>query len=174
MIVVLSEACKTMREKRFIAEHRGGPLSLATHRNLMGWAIACAEHALLLVQNEVLDHRLVHALHVAREWKNGNVKTGFAMKAAHGAHAAARDISDPILKSVARAIGQGVSTAHMADHAVGAALYALKAVRYAGKSVDGEKAWQDEQMKNLPPEIIDLVRETRSRKQQGFKDLREC
>jgi hypothetical protein len=42
----------------------------------------------------------------------------------------------------------------MADHALGAAWYALKAVKNAGKSVDAERRWQDE---HLLPEIMDLV-----------------
>jgi hypothetical protein len=42
----------------------------------------------------------------------------------------------------------------MADHSLGSAWYALKAVKMAGKSVDEERKWQDEQ---LPPEIRELV-----------------
>jgi hypothetical protein len=42
----------------------------------------------------------------------------------------------------------------MADHSLGAAWYALKAIKYAEKSVDAERRWQDE---HLPPEIKDLV-----------------
>jgi hypothetical protein len=39
-------------------------------------------------------------------------------------------------------------------HSLGAALYALKAVKKAGKSADEERNWQNKQ---LPFEIIDLV-----------------
>jgi hypothetical protein len=42
----------------------------------------------------------------------------------------------------------------MADHSLGAAWYALKAVENAGKPVDAEKRWQDEQ---LPAGIMELV-----------------
>jgi hypothetical protein len=42
----------------------------------------------------------------------------------------------------------------MADHSLGPALYALKAVKSAGKSVEAERKWQDER---LPPEIRELV-----------------
>ena len=35
-----------MRDKRFKAEHRGGPLSLTKHRLLALWAADCVEHAL--------------------------------------------------------------------------------------------------------------------------------
>jgi hypothetical protein len=49
----------------------------------------------------------------------------------------------------------------MADHSLGAAWYALKAVSDAGKSVDTERKWQDNQ---LPPEIKDLVLTARQNK----------
>lgn len=162
-----------VRDKRFIAAHLGGPLSLDNHRLLMGWAIACAEHAVSLAESEVLDQRLIDALQVAKEWKDGTVKTGVAMKVARQTHSIARTISDPLLRSIARAIGQGVGTAHASDHSVGAALYALKAANYAGKSVYEELAWQDEQMENLPTQIKQLLKESRSLKQQSFKDLRD-
>ncbi len=45
-------------------------------------------------------------------------------------------------------------TAHMADHSLGAALYALKAVKRAGQSVAGGTKWQNEQ---LPAENRELV-----------------
>ena len=70
------------------------------------------------------------------------------------AHAAARESSDPTARTVARSVGQAVATAHMADHALGAAWYALKAVNHAGQSTDAERRWQDE---HLPPEIKDLI-----------------
>ncbi|NTW31286.1 MAG: hypothetical protein HGB12_01400, partial [Bacteroidetes bacterium] len=74
-----------------------------------------------------------------------------------------------ISKAIARAAGQVVATAHMSDHSLGAAVYALLAVNYAGKSVDAERKWQNEQ---LPSEIRELVLTTRSRKEKVFKGLR--
>ena len=35
-----------MRDQRFVAVHRGGPLDLERHRELALWAAACAEHVL--------------------------------------------------------------------------------------------------------------------------------
>jgi len=84
----------------------------------------------------------------------GNASTGEAMKSSLSAHAVARESSDPTPIAVARSLGQAVATAHMADHALGAAWYALKAVNHAGVSVEAERRWQDE---HLPPEIKDLV-----------------
>jgi hypothetical protein len=68
--------------------------------------------------------------------------------------------------AVARAVGHAVATAHMADHSLGAALYALKAVKNAGKSIDAERKWQNEQ---LPSEIMEIVLTARSKKEQDLK-----
>jgi hypothetical protein len=53
----------------------------------------------------------------------------------------------------------------MADHSVGAALYALKAVKNSGQSTGSERKWQNEQ---LEAEISELVMSSRSKKE---KDL---
>jgi hypothetical protein len=142
-----------MRDKRFIAEHRGGPLKKEQHYQLIKWACGCSEHVLHLF-GEKIDERLNNALNVAKEWKQGNASVGDARKAAIASHAVARESSNPTAIAVARSVGHAVATAHMADHSLGAALYALKAVKNAGKSVDTERKWQDEQ---LPSEIKELV-----------------
>ncbi len=142
-----------MRDKRFIAEHRGGPLKKEQHFQLIQWACDCAENVLPLF-GEITDERLTNALHVAKEWKCGNASVGDAMKASVAAHAVARESSHSTSIAVARSVGQAVATAHMADHSLGAAWYALKAKKNAGKSTDAERRWQDEQ---LPPEIKVLI-----------------
>jgi hypothetical protein len=142
-----------MRDKRYIAEHRGGPLKKEQHYQMIIWACDCAGHVLPLF-GEPIDDRLKNALLVAREWALGNASTGDAMKGSLTAHAVARESSDPTAIAVARSVGQAVATAHMADHALGAVWYALKAVNHANMSVEAERRWQDE---HLPPEIKDLV-----------------
>lgn len=134
-----------MRDKRFIAEHRGGPLKKEQHYQLMTWACICAEHVMPLFDKKI-DDRLTQALWIAKEWIKGNTSVGDARKAAVQAHAIARDLSDPISIAVARSVGHAVATAHMADHSLGAAWYALKAVKNAGKSIDQERQWQNEQL----------------------------
>jgi len=47
------------------------------------------------------------------------------------------------------AVGQGVATAHMADHCMGAALYAQKALKLAGKSFEDERNWQLKKLEDL-------------------------
>ncbi len=157
-----------MRDKRFVAEHRDGPLTKENHRKLIKWAIECSEHVLPLI-GEDPDGSLIHALHVAGEWEKGNASTGAAMKASLDAHAAARETSDPVKIAVARSVGHAVATAHMADHSPGAALYALKAVKYAGKSIDEERDWQKIQLQQLPSEIVELVISVMMKKAKSFK-----
>lgn len=48
-----------MRNKSFVAEHRGGELTLDNHRGLMNWAIACSEHVVEQLNEENLDIRLI-------------------------------------------------------------------------------------------------------------------
>jgi hypothetical protein len=142
-----------MRDKRFIAEHRGGPLKKEQHYQLIKWACDCAEHVLHLF-GEKIDEQLKNALNVAKEWSRGNASVGDARKASVGVHAVARESSDQTAIYIARSVGHAVATAHMADHSLGAAYYALKAVKNAGKSIDAERKWQDEQ---LPLEVKELV-----------------
>jgi hypothetical protein len=142
-----------MRDQRFVAVHRGGLLSKEHHQQLMTWAADCAEHVLPFF-GEPPDDRLLEALQTARAWAKGEIPVGQAQKASVQAHAAARESEKPAAIAVARAVGQAVATAHMADHSLGAALYALKAVKAVGKSVDDEKTWQNKQ---LPLEIKELV-----------------
>jgi len=142
-----------MRDLRFVAEHRGGPLKKEQHRQLIRWACECVDHVLPFF-TEKPDARLQNALWVAREWEKGNATVGEARKASVAVHALARELSDPASIAVARAAGHAVATAHMADHSPGGALYALKAVKSAGRSTDAERKWQYEQ---LPAEIREMV-----------------
>jgi hypothetical protein len=153
-----------MRDKRFIAEHRGGYLKKEQHRQLIKWACACSENVLSLLGDEP-DERLNRAIMVAKEWERGNASVGEARNASLGAIAVANESSDPVSRAVARSVGHTVATAHMADHSVAAALYALKAVKNSGKSTDTERKWQNEQ---LETEISELVLSARSKKE---KDL---
>ncbi len=142
-----------MRDNRFIAKHRGGPLKIEQHHQLMEWACICAEHVLPLL-GENVDERLIVALNVAKAWIEGKAAVGDARKAAVAAHASAREAQNPVAVAVARAVGQAVATSHMADHSLGTAWYALKAAKAADKSIEEERQWQNQQ---LPPEVKDIV-----------------
>ena len=149
-----------MRDTRFVAVHRGGPLKKEHHYQLIRWAMKCSEHVLKLINQDV-DIRLNHALYIAEEWEKDNASVGEARKASLGAHAVANESSDPVTTAVARSVGHAVATAHMADHSIGAAEYALKAVKLSGKSIEDERKWQDEQ---LSPDISELILTAREKK----------
>ena len=142
-----------MRVKSFIAEHRGGSLKKEQHRQLIQWACVCAEHVLPLF-GEIRHERLINALLIAKEWAIGNASVGDARNASVAAHALARESSNPTSIAVARSVEHAVATAHMADHSLEAAMYALKALKASGQSVEAEREWQNEQ---LPSEITELV-----------------
>jgi len=154
-----------MRDKRFVAIHRGGPLTKDHHHQLIRWARECSEHVLSLI-HENINKRLTYALKIAKEWEEEKVTVGEARKASVSAHAVARESSKPIVTAVARSIGHAVATAHMADHSLGAALYALKVVKNVGKSVEAERKWQSEQ---LPSEMMELVLTAMNLKEKHFK-----
>lgn len=140
-------------------------MSKERHRQLIAWACDCTKHVLPLVSDPP-DIRVAHALAVAVEWKQGTASVGDARKASSAAHAAAREAGDPVSTAVARSAGHAVATAHMADHSLGAAMYALKAVHAAGASVDEERSWQNDR---LPEEVSDLVLTGREVKEKHLK-----
>ena len=143
-----------MRDRRFVAVHRGGPLEIAKHRLLAAWAAECAQRVLPLFQECSSDKRPERAIEIAQAWARGVVSVGEAQKAAVGAHAAAREVTGTSATAAARAAGHAVATAHMADHCLGASSYALKAVNAAGASAGEERAWQ---LAQLPADVRELI-----------------
>lgn len=154
-----------MRDRRFILEHRGGPLKKEQQVQMIKWALQCIQHVLHLYRGG-LDETLTNALLIAGKWAAGEVSAGEARKAAVKGIELAREISDPVNKAIIRAVHHTVATAHMADHSLGGAIYSLIAVKYAGGSYKNERTWQNEQ---LPPEIADIILEGRAVKEKVFK-----
>lgn len=143
-----------MRDQRFIAEHRGGPLDMKRHRLLARWAADCAEHLMYHFTCVSDDERPLRAIDLAREWAQGKVSTGACMKASVAAHAAARAVEDPAAVAAARAAGHAVATAHFAEHALGPVVYGRKTKLAAGESFARELTWQK---KKLPAGVRVLV-----------------
>ena len=85
---------------------------------------------------------------------------GEARAAAIQAHAAARDASEDVACAATRAAGHAAATAHMADHSLGPAFYAVRAVRLAPLA-DGAEATGDRerqwQLARLPEAVRELV-----------------
>ncbi len=148
------------RDPRFITVRRGGVLQDADHHLLALWAAACAQHVLPYFEAiQPHDDRPRRAIALARAWARGEVTMTEARTAAGFANAAARDLSGAA-RHAAYAAGQAAAVAHVAAHELGAAAYAIKAVRAAAPKGEGESAgrrecrWQREQ---LPAAIRDLV-----------------
>jgi hypothetical protein len=165
------------RDPRFITVRRGGTLNDADHRLLAGWAADCALHVLhLFEQAQPGDERPRRAIEQARAWSRGNITMTEARSAAYAAHDAAKEASGAA-REAARAAGHAVAVAHMADHELGAAAYAIRAVRAAadpddrGNAGRAECRWQHEQ---LPPKIRDLVLDDERLRNRKFWSLFEC
>src|SRR5208283_5434780 len=100
-------------------------------RSLAIWATDCAERVLPFFENAYpKDDRPRKAIEACRAWvRTGVFKMADIRKASLAAHAAARGAKeDDAACFAARAAGQAVATAHVPQHAFGAAYYALKAV----------------------------------------------
>jgi hypothetical protein len=148
------------RDPRLITIRRGGTLTDDDHRLLALWAAECAEHVLPLFQREwPEDDRPRRALERARAWVRGEVRMQDARTAAGHANGAARDLRGAP-RFAAYAAAQAANVAHVAAHDLGAAAYAIKAVREAappGTAIEAgrrECRWQRDR---LPPGIHDLV-----------------
>ena len=158
------------RDARFVTVRRGGALEDAQHRLLAAWAADCAEHVLEYFRlQHPDDERPQRAIQQARAWSRGEITMTQARAAAYAAHAAAK-MAAAAARAAARAAGHAVATAHMADHELGAAAYAIRAVRAAASAEERAEAgrlecqWQRQQ---LPAAIRDLVlsdEELRNRK----------
>ncbi len=148
------------RDPRFITIRRGGTLMDPDHQLLALWAAACAEHVLHLFESaQPSDPRPRQAVEQARAWVRGEITWWQARTAAGHANAAARDLHGAA-RHAAHAAGQAGAVGHVAAHELGAAAYAIKAVRAAALKGEAESAgrlecrWQREQ---LPDAIRDLV-----------------
>ena len=148
------------RDARFVTVRRGGTLEDSQHRLLAAWAADCAEHVLHTFRlQHPDDDRPQRAIEQARAWSRGEITMTQAREAAYAAHAAARLVTGAARES-ARAAGHAAATAHMADHELGAAAYAIRAVRAASsKDTRDEAGWIECQWQRewLPEAIRALV-----------------
>jgi hypothetical protein len=148
------------RDPRLVTVRRGGSLEDDDHHLLALWAADCAQHVLHLFEEaRPGDERPRRAIEQARAWARGEITMTQARVAAYAAHAAARETSGAA-KEAARAAGHAVAVAHMADHELGAAAYAIMAVRCTTEAERRDEAGRVEcawQRAQLPVEIRELV-----------------
>lgn len=136
----------------------------ADHRTLAIWAADCAERTLhYFEEHSPEDRRPREAIEALREWvRTGVFSMAAVRKASLSAHAAARSRGeyDPA-RSVARAAGQAMATAHVPTHSIAAAIYSATAVRDASVPSKAEVAtieertWQYRHLLELQDGSID-------------------
>lgn len=135
-----------VRDPRLVTIRRGGTLTDADHQLLARWAATCAEHVLPLFEAVAPDDpRPREAIAAARAWADGDL---------------------PMMQ--ARALGgQAGVVAHVAEHDLGAAAYAIKAVRASVLRAESDGAGRAEcrwQRAQLPEQIRALVLEDQARR----------
>lgn len=165
------------RDPRFVTLRRGGSLEDSQHRLLAAWAADCAEHVLEYFESEHPgDKRPRSAIDQARAWSRGEISMTKAREAAYAAHAAARTACGAA-REVARACGHAAATAHMADHELGAAVYALRAVRAVATAESKDQMgkleclWQRDQ---LPAAVRKLVLSDQENRNKKLWSLFNC
>ena len=135
-------------------------------RSLANCAAACAERVLPYFEKAYpKDDRPRKAIEACRTWVRADAfKMADVRRASLAAHASAREAKgDNAACFAARAAGQAVATAHVPQHAFGAAYYALKAIAAAHPAnsevkIAKERNWQSRRLpRNLRQEFLKTV-----------------
>ena len=131
-------------------------VSKTNHKTLAIWAIDCVERVMwYFEENYPEDPRPQQAIETLQTWINTGVfKMAVIRSASLTSHAAAREVAeDNAARSVGRAAGQAVATAHVPTHSIGAANYALQAIHRATIDSDAavarERDWQYQHLLEL-------------------------
>lgn len=156
-----------VRDPRLITIRRGGTLTDEDHRLLALWAADCADHVLHLFENQCPDDaRPRQAIRLCRLWTQGECSMSDARSAGGHANAAARGLTGAA-RFAAYAAAQAACVPHVAAHDLGAASYAIKAVRCSvepGAAIAAgsrECRWQRDR---LPDAIRELVLDDQRRR----------
>ena len=114
-----------MKKSKFSIAHKDDALaelvSNTDHKTLAVWAIDCVERVMPYFEEQhPEDHRPRQAIETLQTWINTGVfKMAVIRSASLTSHAAAREVAeDNAARSVARAAGQAVATAHVPTHSV--------------------------------------------------------
>ena len=165
------------RDPRFVTVRRGGTLEDPEYRLLATWATDCSEHILHYFSSQYPDDdRPRRAIEQARAWSRGEISMTQAREAAYAAHDAAKAATGAA-REAARAAGHAVATAHMADHELGAAAYAIRAVRASSTEDTRDEAGRIEcqwQRNQLPEAIRALVLSDQNLRNPKYWSLFEC
>ena len=164
------------RDPRLITIRRGGTLTDSDHHLLALWAAACAEHVLHLFEAQRPgDERPRLAIESIRSWTKGEIAMMDCRAMGGHAMAAARPLSGAA-RHAAFAAGQAACVAHVAEHDLGAAAYAIKAACAAAPGLENracrlECEWQ---RKQLPEAVRELVLDDQRRRNAICWSVFDC
>ncbi|HEV7624487.1 MAG TPA: hypothetical protein VGO26_10135 [Amnibacterium sp.] len=157
----------TDRDPRLVTVRRGGTLTDDDHRLLAAWAAACAEHVLPFFEAvKPDDDRPRAGIAAVRSWIGGELRMMSSRAAAFPANAAAREV-DGAARFAALSAGQAAAVAHVAEHDLGAAAYALRAAAAGApqpQALEGLRLERDWQLAQLPGALRSLVVEDERRR----------
>lgn len=148
-----------------ITIRRGGSLTDEDHRLLALWAADCAAHVLGYFERAVPgDLRPSAAIAAAQAWAAGDMAMMRARAAGGHAMGAARRLSGAA-RFAAYAAGQAACVGHVAEHDLGAAACAIKAVVAAHPGdADAGRRERDWQRGRLPEPVRALVLDDQARR----------
>ncbi len=151
-----------VRDPRLVTIRRGGALTDADHHALALWAADCAEHVLPLFEHARPDDRRPReAIAATRAWVRGELPMMRTRAAGGHAMGAARPLRGAA-RFAAYAAGQAACVAHVPEHYLGSAAYAIKAAAVPdGGAGRDECAWQHAR---IPPGLVALVLEDQARR----------
>ncbi|MHA7262467.1 putative immunity protein [Arthrobacter sp. TMN-37] len=156
-----------VRDPRLVLIRRGGLMADADHQLLALWAAACAEHVLGLFEELNRDDgRPRAAIDAARAWTRGEAKMMLARAIGGHAMGAARPLRGAP-RFAAYAAGQAACVAHVPEHDLGAAAYAIKAAAAAAprdQEREAARAERDWQRQQIPDHLRPLVLEDQGRR----------
>lgn len=93
------------------------------------WAFDEVEHLVEKLQAKYPEYNeITEVLKLARLWAHGEIKMPEAKKGILSCHALAKKMNDKVDIALVHAIGQGCSTVHVKDHAMGIVFYTLTAI----------------------------------------------
>lgn len=126
-------------------------LSEADRRRAAEWAADCAERVLALFEAACPgDDRPRAAIARTRAFARGELDTASEIRRRFAGGGAARDAGSPAAATAAKAAGQAAAVCHMGAHALGAAAYAVAAVRLSApdrpEAAEQEIGWQMDHM----------------------------
>ncbi len=122
--------------------------------DLAKWSLSIAKHVFTLAK---IDYRLIRSViegfQINELWQLGEVSVHHLRQSAFKIHKLARECENEMHQTALRVAGHAVASGHMAEHALIAADYAIKAVGILTSNnlaaITREREWQLNELKRI-------------------------